>query len=60
MTKQEIANHINRVCNRASCFICAEADRYESYEQCPYLPLKQIARNRKVLPEDVPSALAKE
>lgn len=59
MTKQEIANHINRVCNKASCFVCEEADRYESYKQCPYLPLKQIARSRKVLPKDVSDELVK-
>lgn len=60
MTKQGIAEHINQVCNKANCLMCAEADRYESYEQCPYLALKQIARTRKVLAEDVPDELVAE
>lgn len=60
MTKKEIADHTNRVCNKASCFVCAEADKYENYEQCPYLALKQIARTRAVVPEDIPDEFAKE
>lgn len=57
MTKEAIANHINKICNKASCFVCAEADKYEHYEQCPYIKLKQLARKRKVLPEDIPEEL---
>lgn len=57
--KEYIASRINKICNKAACFVCDEADKYESYEQCPYLPLKQIARERPVTADDVPDELVK-
>lgn len=41
MKNQEIAEHINGKCIKASCLMCAEADQYKSYNTCPYLALKQ-------------------
>lgn len=45
MTEKEyIARMVNKNCRRASCFVCGEADKYENYEDCPYIGLKQITR----------------
>lgn len=52
-TKQEIADYVNSNCVEAACFMCAEADKYDSYTECPYLALKQIARERKVTVDDI-------
>ena len=57
MNKNQIAEAVNENCTQASCFVCAEADKYESYTQCPYLPLKQITRNREVTADDIPDNL---
>lgn len=51
--RENIAKRINTICAKASCFVCAEADKYEDYKQCPYLALKQIARDRKITAEDI-------
>lgn len=56
--KEYIAKRVNENCAKSSCFVCREADKYENYEDCPYLKLKLIARERKVLPEDVSDELA--
>lgn len=53
VSKEEIANYVNRNCQRASCFVCKEADKYENYTQCPYLQLKQLARERRVTTKDI-------
>lgn len=37
---------------------CCEADKYPSYNDCPYLPLKEIACNRPLTAADVPDDLA--
>lgn len=56
--KEYIAQRVNKNCVRASCLICAEADKYPSYTDCPYLPLKQIARERPITSADVPDDIA--
>lgn len=55
--KEEIAKAVNRNCVNASCLMCREADRYGDYKKCPFLALKQIARERKVVADDVPDSL---
>lgn len=57
MTKEYIAQRVNKNCTRSSCFVCAEADKYPSYTDCPYLPLKLIARDRPITADDVPDEL---
>ncbi len=57
--KDYIAERVNRNCTRASCFVCAEADKYEDYTQCPFLPLKTITRERPVTAEDVTDDMIK-
>lgn len=57
--KNYIANYINDKCNRQSCWLCAEADKHEKIEDCPFFNLKQIARERKVTNEDVTDDIAK-
>jgi len=57
MNKTQIAEAVNENCTQASCFVCAEADKYESYTQCPYLSLKQITRERAVTEDDIPDSL---
>lgn len=49
--KTAIAQH------KQHCFMCKEGDKYETYRHCPFLPLKLIARERKVTPEDVPDTM---
>ncbi len=56
-SKEKIAKAVNGNCIKASCFICKEADKYEDYTKCPFLALKQIARERKVTADDVPDNL---
>ncbi len=56
--KEYIAQRVNKNCTRASCLLCAEADKYPSYNDCPYLPLKEIACNRPLTAADVPDDLA--
>ena len=36
--KEYIAQRVNKNCTRASCLLCAEADKYPRYNDCPYLP----------------------
>ena len=60
MNYQEIAKMVNKNCKPASCFVCAEADKYEKYTDCPYLKLKQITREREVTAEDVQNILGNE
>lgn len=57
--KEYIANRINKNCFSSSCFVCAEADKYDDYTQCPYLELKQIGRERKITVDDIPDSLIK-
>lgn len=59
LTKSEIASFVNRNCTRASCFMCAEGEKYADYTQCPYLQLKQISRDRKITEDDIPDNLVK-
>lgn len=60
MTEKEyIARMVNKNCRRASCFVCGEADKYENYEDCPYIGLKQITREREVKAEDILDELVK-
>lgn len=56
--KEYIAQRVNKNCTRALCLLCAEADKYPSYNDCPYLPLKEIACNRPLTSADVPDDLA--
>ena len=51
--KNYIANHIDKRCVKQSCWYCNEADKYESYEKCPYFKLKQIAKGRTLTSEDI-------
>ena len=53
MTKEQIANKVNRVCMKASCLMCFEADKYASYADCPVFQLKQLGRARPVTADDV-------
>ena len=57
MKHQEIADHINENCIQSSCLMCLEADKYASYNDCPYLKLKQIARERLVTIQDVKKSM---
>ena len=54
MGKAAIADFVNRNCQKASCLMCKEADKYKTYNDCPLLALKQIGRERKLQPQDVP------
>lgn len=53
MDKEYIARRVNKNCTRSSCLMCAEADKYPSYMQCPYLPLKEIAVLRPLTASDI-------
>ena len=55
--KNYVANFINRNCLKATCFICGEADKHGGFSNCPYLELKQEARNRKITSDDISDEL---
>lgn len=52
--KEYIARRVNKNCTHSSCLFCAEADKYPSYTDCPYLPLKEIAVSRPLTASDIP------
>ena len=56
-SKTEIAQFVNKNCVRSSCLFCKTADTHGGYEHCPFLELKQLAFDRKVLSSDVPDDL---
>lgn len=58
MTKKDVATKVNRICVKSSCLFCYEGDKYADYSQCPYLPLKEIARERELTDSDIPDTLA--
>ena len=57
INKEAAAEFANKNCTKSNCFMCKEGDKYETYRHCPFLPLKLIARERKVTPEDVPDTM---
>ena len=57
--KNYIANYINDKCNRQSCWLCAEADKHEKIEDCPFFNLKQIARERMITSDDITDDVVK-
>lgn len=57
MDKQVVVNFVNRNCTRSACLMCNEGDKYESYEDCPFLSLKQITRDRNITINDVSDEL---
>lgn len=57
INKEATAEFANKNCTKSNCFMCKEGDKYETYRHCPFLPLKLIARERKVTPEDVPDTM---
>ena len=59
LTKQTIVNHVNRICCKSSCFLCSEADKYDTYENCPYINLKEIAMQRRITIDDIPEELTR-
>lgn len=58
--KSVILKYVKRNCLRAGCFICDEGDKYDDYTQCPYLPLKELAKQRELTEEDIPDELIKQ
>ena len=53
MTNEKIVKFVNRNCRLTNCFLCPMDEIYHSYKNCPYLRLKQIARERKIIIDDV-------
>ena len=58
-SKAVVLHFVKRNCLRAGCFVCDEGDKYEDYTKCPYLPLKEIAKQRELTEDDIPDELVR-
>lgn len=54
MEKERIVKFINTNCVKASCLVCKTADKHGGYNNCPYLDLKQRARDNPLKVSDIP------